>query len=86
MQHTPPNQIGPYRVERALAQRGPVTLYAARHQSTDQPVTLAVFETVTVPPLPDAETRRAMLATGMEDGMEASYARLENMAMAGVVA
>ncbi|MEZ5805663.1 MAG: SRPBCC domain-containing protein [Rhizobiaceae bacterium] len=36
--------------------------------------------------LPDAETRRAMLATGMEDGMEASYARLENMAMAGVVA
>jgi uncharacterized protein YndB with AHSA1/START domain len=36
--------------------------------------------------LPDAETRRAMLATGMEDGMGASYARLENMAMAGVVA
>lgn len=35
--------------------------------------------------LPDAETRRAMLATGMEDGMEASYAQL-NMAMAGVVA
>jgi uncharacterized protein YndB with AHSA1/START domain len=26
--------------------------------------------------LPDAETRKAMLATGMEEGMEASYARL----------
>lgn len=29
--------------------------------------------------LPDAETRRAMLATGMERGMEASYARLERL-------
>ncbi len=29
--------------------------------------------------LPDAETRAAMLATGMERGMEASYARLERM-------
>jgi uncharacterized protein YndB with AHSA1/START domain len=29
--------------------------------------------------LPDAETRRQMLATGMEHGMEASYVRLENM-------
>lgn len=27
--------------------------------------------------LPDAATRASMLATGMEDGMEASYARLE---------
>jgi uncharacterized protein YndB with AHSA1/START domain len=27
--------------------------------------------------LPDAETRAAMLATGMDQGMEASYARLE---------
>ena len=27
--------------------------------------------------LPDAQTRAAMLATGMEHGMEASYARLE---------
>jgi len=27
--------------------------------------------------LPDSETRTAMLATGMEHGMEASYARLE---------
>jgi uncharacterized protein YndB with AHSA1/START domain len=27
--------------------------------------------------LPDAETRSAMLASGMEHGMEASYARLE---------
>jgi uncharacterized protein YndB with AHSA1/START domain len=27
--------------------------------------------------LPDAETRKAMLASGMEGGMEASYARLE---------
>ena len=29
--------------------------------------------------LPDAKTRAAMLATGMERGMEASYARLEAM-------
>jgi uncharacterized protein YndB with AHSA1/START domain len=29
--------------------------------------------------LPDAETRGRMLATGMEHGMEASYARLEQM-------
>ena len=27
--------------------------------------------------LPDAETRAAMLASGMEHGMEASYVRLE---------
>lgn len=32
--------------------------------------------------LPDAETRKAMLATGMEHGMEASYARLERVARA----
>ncbi len=30
--------------------------------------------------LPDAATRNAMLATGMEHGMEASYARLDAMA------
>jgi hypothetical protein len=29
--------------------------------------------------LPDAATRAAMLATGMEHGMEASYVRLETM-------
>ncbi|HLV21585.1 MAG TPA: SRPBCC domain-containing protein [Polyangiaceae bacterium] len=29
--------------------------------------------------LPDAETRKAMLATGMEHGMEASYARMERL-------
>jgi uncharacterized protein YndB with AHSA1/START domain len=29
--------------------------------------------------LPDAATRTAMLATGMEQGMEASYARLESV-------
>jgi uncharacterized protein YndB with AHSA1/START domain len=29
--------------------------------------------------LPNAETRAAMLATGMEHGMEASYVRLETM-------
>lgn len=29
--------------------------------------------------LPDAETRKAMLSTGMEHGMEASYARLEQV-------
>jgi uncharacterized protein YndB with AHSA1/START domain len=30
--------------------------------------------------LPDSATREAMLATGMEHGMEASYARLDDMA------
>jgi uncharacterized protein YndB with AHSA1/START domain len=29
--------------------------------------------------LPDAQTRAAMLATGMEGGMEASYVRLESV-------
>jgi uncharacterized protein YndB with AHSA1/START domain len=29
--------------------------------------------------LPDAQTRSAMLASGMERGMEASFARLETM-------
>jgi hypothetical protein len=29
--------------------------------------------------LPDARTRAAMLASGMEHGMEASYVRLETM-------
>ena len=29
--------------------------------------------------LPDAATRKAMLATGMERGMEVSYARLEGV-------
>ena len=33
--------------------------------------------------LPDAETRRQMLATGMERGMEASYVRLETLLGAG---
>ena len=32
--------------------------------------------------LPDAQTRAAMLATGMEHGMEASYVRLEEMIQA----
>lgn len=31
--------------------------------------------------LPDAATRTAMLATGMEDGMEASYARLDALSV-----
>jgi uncharacterized protein YndB with AHSA1/START domain len=31
--------------------------------------------------LPDAATRKAMLATGMESGMEASFARLEGQLM-----
>lgn len=36
--------------------------------------------------LPDAETRTAMLATGMDQGMEASYARLEGMLQSGALA
>ncbi|MBX3208944.1 MAG: SRPBCC domain-containing protein [Labilithrix sp.] len=35
--------------------------------------------------LPDAATREAMLATGMEHGMEASYARLESLSSRGGV-
>ncbi|WOH50639.1 SRPBCC domain-containing protein [Bradyrhizobium sp. sBnM-33] len=31
--------------------------------------------------LPDAQTRATMLATGMEDGMEASYARLDALSI-----
>jgi len=33
--------------------------------------------------LPDAEARKAMLSTGMEHGMEASYARLERVSRWG---
>ncbi|WP_353645427.1 SRPBCC domain-containing protein [Mesorhizobium sp. WSM2239] len=36
--------------------------------------------------LPDKETREAMLATGMDQGMEASYARLDEMAEKGELA
>lgn len=36
--------------------------------------------------LPDADTRAAMLATGMEEGMEASYARMEDMLQSGQLA
>lgn len=34
--------------------------------------------------LPDAQTRKLMLASGMEHGMEASYARLDNQLVAEV--
>jgi len=33
--------------------------------------------------LPDEKTRAAMLSTGMEDGMEASYLRLERLVLTG---
>lgn len=36
--------------------------------------------------LPNAEARAAMLATGMEEGMEASYARMEEMLGSGQLA
>ena len=36
--------------------------------------------------LPDAETRKAMLATGMDQGMEASYQRLEGLLRSGELA
>ncbi len=35
--------------------------------------------------LPDAQTRAAMLATGMEHGMEASYVRLDGMVQVGLL-
>jgi uncharacterized protein YndB with AHSA1/START domain len=36
--------------------------------------------------LPDSATREAMLATGMDQGMEASYARMEELIVAGKLA
>lgn len=36
--------------------------------------------------LPNAEARTAMLATGMDEGMEASYARMEEMLLSGQLA
>ena len=36
--------------------------------------------------LPDKETREAMLATGMDQGMEASYARMEELMQSGQLA
>ena len=36
--------------------------------------------------LPDKQTREAMLATGMDQGMEASYARMEEMLRSGQLA
>ena len=36
--------------------------------------------------LPDAATREAMLATGMDRGMEASYARMEELLQSGELA
>ena len=36
--------------------------------------------------LPDKQTREAMLATGMDQGMEASYARMEEMLQSGQLA
>ena len=36
--------------------------------------------------LPDAETRKQMLASGMEKGMEASYVRLDGLVAAGEIA
>ena len=36
--------------------------------------------------LPDSETRKAMLATGMDEGMERSYQRMEELMQAGKLA
>ena len=36
--------------------------------------------------LPDKQTREAMLATGMDQGMEASYARMEELMQSGQLA
>jgi len=41
--------------------------------------------TGTLMTLPDGATREAMLKTGMEHGMEASYAQLEKLVGAGVI-
>ena len=36
--------------------------------------------------LPDSETRKAMLATGMDEGMERSYQRMEELMQKGELA
>ena len=47
-------------------------------ETTFEPDGAGTFMTMRMT-LPDAQTRAAMLATGMEGGMETSYVRLENM-------
>ena len=52
------------------------------HVETDGAGTLMTMRMT----LPDRETREAMLATGMDQGMEASYARMEEMLQSGQLA
>ncbi|WP_324653507.1 SRPBCC family protein [Georgenia sp. H159] len=62
--------------ERMIGMEGP----AAVNEMTLTPVDGGTLLTVVVT-YPDAETRDSVLATGMVDGMEASYARLEAVAL-----
>ncbi|TVP45779.1 MAG: ATPase [Gemmatimonadales bacterium] len=60
---------------------GPTTL----NELTLVPVPSGTLLTLVIT-YPDAETREAALATGMTDGMEMSYARLEQEVLEGAVA
>ena len=52
-----------------------------RNELTLTPVAEGTLLSVVIT-FPDAETRDAVLATGMTDGMEISYARLEREVLA----
>jgi uncharacterized protein YndB with AHSA1/START domain len=70
----------PYRAvttERMLGTDGPSTL----NEMTLTPVESGTLLTIVVT-YPDAETRDMILGTGMTDGMEASYSRLEEVVLA----
>jgi uncharacterized protein YndB with AHSA1/START domain len=66
--------------ERMIGTEGPVAL----NELTLTPVGAGTLLTLVIT-YPDAEVRDAVLGTGMTDGMEASYARLENEVFAAAV-
>lgn len=65
--------------ERMIGTDGPQTLNEMTLTAVDGGTLLSLVVTY-----PDSDTRDAILATGMVDGMEASYARLERDLMAAV--
>ncbi|QZY53152.1 SRPBCC family protein [Leucobacter tenebrionis] len=77
----------PYRSVTTEAMWTPEDPDAANSPETLNEMTLTPVEGGTLLSLlityPDAETREMILATGMVDGMEASYARLEGEVLAG---
>jgi uncharacterized protein YndB with AHSA1/START domain len=74
----------PYRAvtsERMIGTEGPSTLNEMTLTRLDAGTLLSIVVTY-----PDAEVRDAILGTGMTQGMEASYGRLEDDVLAGVAA